>query len=102
MTNIWGNKTWMFYLLHNYLWNSNLQNISCHCCHRKDMDLWGQVQRRPQKWSEGWSTSPTRTGLNSWGCSAWRREGSRETLQQPSSTWRGLQESWRGTFYKGM
>ena len=29
--------------------------------HRRDMDLLERVQR-PQKWSEGWSTSPTRTG----------------------------------------
>jgi len=26
-----------------------------------------------------------------------RREGSRETLQRPASTYRGLQESWGGT-----
>ena len=32
----------------------------------------------------------------SWGSSAWGREGSRETLQQPSEG--GLQESWGGTF----
>ena len=37
----------------------------------------------------GWSTSPMRTGWESWGCSAWRRGGCRETLLQPSSTWRG-------------
>jgi len=30
--------------------------------HRKDMDLLERGQRRPQKWSEGWSTSPTRKG----------------------------------------
>jgi len=42
-----------------------------------------------ERWSEGWSTSPMRTGWESWGCSAWRREGTRETLQQPSSTWGG-------------
>jgi len=28
--------------------------------HRKDMDLLERGQRRPQKWSEGWSTSPMR------------------------------------------
>jgi len=39
---------------------------------------------------EGWNTSAVRKGWESWSCSAWRREGSRETLSQPSSTWRGL------------
>jgi len=28
-----------------------------------------------KKWFQGWSTSPVRTGWESWGCSAWRREG---------------------------
>jgi len=28
--------------------------------HKKDMDLLEKVQRRPQKWSEGWNTSPMR------------------------------------------
>ena len=41
--------------------------------HRKGMDLLERRQRRPQKWSEGWSTSPVRKGRESWGCSAWRR-----------------------------
>ena len=30
--------------------------------HRKDMELLEQVQRRPQKRSEGWSTSAVRKG----------------------------------------
>jgi len=30
--------------------------------HRKDMELLDWVQRRPQKFSEGWSTSPMRKG----------------------------------------
>jgi len=30
--------------------------------HEKDMDVLERVQRRPRRWSEGWSTSPTRTG----------------------------------------
>ena len=50
---------------------------------RKDMDLLEGVQRRPQKWSEGWSVSPTRKGWESWGSSVCRREGSRETLLWP-------------------
>ena len=35
---------------------------------------------------EGWNTSPVKKGRESWGCSAWRREGSWETLLQPAST----------------
>jgi len=34
--------------------------------HGKDMELLGRVHRRPQKWSEGWSTSPVRKGWESW------------------------------------
>jgi len=30
--------------------------------HSKDMDLLERVQRRPRKWSEGWSTSRVRKG----------------------------------------
>ena len=30
--------------------------------HRKDMDVLEWVQRRPQKWSEGWNTSAVRKG----------------------------------------
>ena len=31
-------------------------------------------RRRPRKWSEGWSTSPMKTGWRNWACSAGRRE----------------------------
>jgi len=41
---------------------------------------WSGSRGGPQKFSEGWSTSPMRTGRESWGCSAWRTEGSRESL----------------------
>ena len=64
--------------------------------HRKDMDLLERGQMRPQKWSEGWSTSLVRAGAVQPG------EDPRKTLEQPFSAWRGLQDSWRGTFYKGM
>jgi len=37
-----------------------------------------------------------------WYSSQQRGEGSGETLEKPSSTRRGLQESWRETFYKGI
>jgi len=36
----------------------------------------------PRRWAEGWSTSATRTGWGSWGCSAWRRKGCGVTLEQ--------------------
>ena len=54
--------------------------------HRTDMELLERGQRRPQQWSEGWNPSAVRKGWKSWGCSAWRREGCRETLEQPFST----------------
>lgn len=43
----------------------------------------------PQKWSV-WNMSPKETGWKTWGCPARRSEGSREMLEQPFSTWRGL------------
>ncbi|GAB0203903.1 cAMP-dependent protein kinase inhibitor alpha [Grus japonensis] len=47
--------------------------------HKKDMELLEQVQRRAAKMIRvGWTTSPMRTGGESWGCSAWRKEGSGE------------------------
>jgi len=63
---------------------------------RTDVDLLEQVQRRTQKWSEGWSTSAVRKGWECWGCSAWRREGSGETLEQPSSAWKACKEAGEG------
>ena len=42
--------------------------------HKKDMELLEHVQRRAK------STPSTRTGRETWGSSAWRREGSKETL----------------------
>jgi len=29
---------------------------------------------------KGWNTSPMKRGWESWGCSAWRRQGSEKTL----------------------
>jgi len=46
---------------------------------------WSASRQGPQKGSKGWNTSPTRTGWESWDCSAWRREGSRETQVWPFS-----------------
>jgi len=49
--------------LHSVLVRPHLE----HPQHRKDVELLEWVQRRPQRWSEGWSTSPMRkaegTGL---------------------------------------
>ena len=56
--------------------------------HSKDMDLLERGQRRPQKLSEGWNISAMRKGWESWGCSAWRREGCGETWLQLFNTWR--------------
>ena len=38
--------------------------------YRKDMELLERVQRRPLRWSEGWSTSPMRKGGGNWACLA--------------------------------
>jgi len=51
--------------------------------HRTELELLERDQRRPQQRSEGWNPSAGRKGWGSWGCSAWRREGCRETLEQP-------------------
>ena len=53
------------------------------------------------KWSEGWNTSPMRKGWDSWGCSAWRREASEETLLPSSSTWRWLIRKLERDFLQG-
>jgi len=49
---------------------------------RRTWMCWSGSRGTPRRWSESWSTSPTRTGWGSWGCSAWRREGSGVTLEQ--------------------
>lgn len=46
-------------------------------------------------------TSPMKTGWLIWDCSAWKKEGFRETLQL-SSIWRGLTRELHGTFHPGM
>ena len=47
---------------------------------RRTWVCWSGSRGWPWRWSEGWSTSPTRTGWGSWGFSAWRREGYGGTL----------------------
>ena len=68
--------------------------------HRTDLERLERGQRRPQQWSEGWYPSAGRRGWESWGCSAWRREGSRETLLQPSVPEGDLKEG--EAFYQGL
>ena len=53
----------------------------------RTQNCWSQSRGGTWRYLEGWSSSPVKTGWESWGCSAWRREGSRGTLYQPSSTW---------------
>ena len=55
---------------------------------RRTWSCWSRSRGGPQRWSEGWNISPVRKGWESWGCSAWRREGCWEALEQPSSTYR--------------
>ena len=60
--------------------------------HRKDMDLLKQVQRRATKMTKGMEQLCCEERLREWGLglglqlSAWRREGSGDTLLQPSNT----------------
>ena len=53
---------------------------------KKCMELLEQVQGSPRGWLEGWSAYPVKTGWRWWVSSIWRREGSRETSLQPSTT----------------
>ena len=46
-------------------------------------------QGRNRVWFKDWSTSPVRTGWDSWGCLTWRREDSVETWEWPFSSQRG-------------
>ena len=97
-SNMASGLTEVILLLYSVLMRSHPESRIQHwnSQHSKDMDLLEWVRRRPQKWRESWNTSATRTGWESWGCSAWRREGSRETLSQPSSTWRACKKAGEG------
>jgi len=44
--------------------------------YRRDVDLWERIQRRATKMTQGMEHLPCEA--ESWGCSAWRREGSVE------------------------
>ncbi|GAB0207581.1 cAMP-dependent protein kinase inhibitor alpha [Grus japonensis] len=54
--------------------------------HKPDMDLLKQIQRKATKMIRGLEHLSFEDRLRELGCSAQRREGSRETLLQPSST----------------
>jgi len=64
----------------------------------------GQADRGPpgERHGQGGAGLELLCGGESWGWSGLGREGSGETLLQPASAWRGLRESWGGTFYKGI
>ena len=68
------------------LWSS-IWSTASRSQYKKDVGLLEWVKRRPQMWSEGWSTSPVKISWGSWAYSAWRRESSSETSLQPSNTW---------------
>ena len=53
---------------------------------RSTWKYWNGSRGGPQRRSEGWNTSLTRAGWESWCCSAWRREGFCKTLLWPFST----------------
>lgn len=54
------------------------------CSIRRMCTCWSKCSAEPQKSSAGWNTNPVRKSWESYGCSAWKREGSMETL--PSSS----------------
>ena len=59
------------------LWWDPTQNTACRPgapSTRRTWSCWSGSRGGPQRWSEGWSTSPSRKGWESWGCSAWRRQ----------------------------
>ena len=51
---------------------------------RKMWSCWRGSRRGPWGWLEGWSSSPKKRGWGNWACSAWRREGCKETSLHPS------------------
>ena len=51
--------------------------------HKKNVELLEQVQRRAMKVIRELEHLSCEKGWGSWACSAWRREGSRETSLQP-------------------
>ena len=60
---------------------------------------WSGSRGGPQRWSEGWTTYPTRTGWGSWGCSEKALGWPSSSLLVPEGS---LQEGWRGAFHEGV
>ncbi|KAJ7425400.1 hypothetical protein BTVI_03071 [Pitangus sulphuratus] len=63
--------------------------------HEKDMDLLEWIQRKAGNVTRGLENR------ESWGCSDWRGESSRETLWQPFNIHTGLVRK-RGAVYQGL
>ena len=61
-----------------FLWEPTLSTASSSGASntRRRWGCWCGSKGGQQRWSEGWSTSPVRTGWESWDSSAWRQEGS--------------------------
>ena len=57
---------------------------------RQTGSCWSGARGGTRERSEGWNPSAAEKGRESWGCPAWRREGSGETFLRPFSTERGL------------
>lgn len=49
------------------------------------------------RWLKSWSTSPIKTGWDSWSCPSWRRESFRENFQFLKGPTRGLERD----FFQG-
>lgn len=80
-----GQERWFF-----PLWNSSWDDSWTLCLvlssPAQTLTSWSEFSGEPPKWG-GWSTWCTRKGWEN--SSAWRREGSRETLQLSASASRG-------------
>lgn len=50
--------------------------------------------RRAAKLEKVWSTSPVRSGWGSWGCWAWRREGSAAPIALSTTPWKEAAARW--------
>jgi len=91
----WWPAGWGRWSYHStVLWDLTCSTVSrCGVLSTGEMwTCWRASRGGAQKWSQGWKTSPARTGWESWGCAAWRRDGCKVTWQRPFSTYRGATE----------